>query len=66
MPRRRRHKLTQARQVGLYLCHACGSYLEREAEPGQPLKKWRTSYCEKTGKNVRTWLQVAHNMPHRH
>lgn len=54
------------RRVGMYLCHACGNYIEREAEDGKPLKKWRKSYCEETGKNARIWLQLEHNMPHRH
>jgi hypothetical protein len=54
------------RRVGMYLCHACGNYIEREAEDGKPLKRWRMSYCEKTGKNARIWLKLEHNMPNRH
>jgi hypothetical protein len=57
---------TSDRRVGMYLCHACGKYVEREVEDGRPLKKWRKSYCEKTGKNVRIWLKLEHNMPHQH
>jgi hypothetical protein len=49
----------------MYLCHACGKYVEREAVDGK-LKKWRKSYCEKTGKDVRIWLKLSHNMPHHH
>jgi len=50
----------------MYLCHACGEYIERESDDGLPLKKWRKSYCEKTGKDVRIWLKLWHGMPHRH
>ncbi len=57
---------TSDRRVGMYFCHACGKYVEREVEDGRPLKKWRKSYCEKTGKNVRVWLKLEHNMPHQH
>jgi hypothetical protein len=53
-------------RVGMYLCHACGEYIERESNDGKTLKKWRKSYCEKTGKNVRVWLKLEHNIPHRH
>jgi hypothetical protein len=52
-------------RVGMYLCHACGEYIERETEGGK-LKKWRKSYCEKAGKDVRIWLKLSHNMPHHH
>jgi len=47
----------------MYLCHACGEYIERGAEAGKPLKKWRNSYCCKTGKNARIWLKLQHSMP---
>jgi hypothetical protein len=53
-------------RVGMYRCNACGEYIERESNDGKTLKKWRKSYCEKTGKNVRIWLKLWHGMPHRH
>jgi len=54
------------RRAGFYLCHACGEYIEREGEEGKPLPKWKKSFCEATGKNVRVWLKLEHNVPHRH
>lgn len=51
------------RLVGIYLCHACGKQVEREAPEGQPLKKWRKSYCERTGKDARIWLTQRRHLP---
>lgn len=59
-------KQGRVRLVGMYLCHACGNYIEREAEDGKALKKWRLSYCKTTGRKVRIWLKLEHNMSHRH
>jgi hypothetical protein len=45
------------RRVGSYLCHACGNYIERQADDRKPLKKWRKSYCQQTGQTTRIYLQ---------
>ena len=47
----------------MYLCHACGQFIEREAENGKPLKSWRKSYCQRSEKNARIWLKLEHNIP---
>ncbi len=41
---------------------ACGQFIERQADKWNPLKKWRNSYCETTGKNTRIWLKFTHTM----
>jgi hypothetical protein len=64
MPRRKIAKTKKSVKLkGMYLCHACGKFMEREAEDGKPLKKWIKSFCLSTGKDTRLWLMLKHNMP---
>jgi hypothetical protein len=62
-PRKTAKDRKYAKPTGMYLCHACGKFIEREAEGDKPLKKWIKSYCQSTDKNVRIWLKLEHNMP---
>lgn len=42
-----------------YKCHACGRVVEMEADwRNGEFRQWRKSYCERTGKDVRIYLQT--------